>query len=247
MRARYNGYTLPEGRWNISKQISTTFNEAKQALSSIHTISIDGRLQGTNAAAIEAQYTLITAAYASNGFDFVVFLPTGAISERLSLLTRDAIGGVRVTQNPSVESLENAQYTTYLPIRIMLEAEYPAAGVSSLLVSFRESVAFEGGGPVLDWYRPIVGVPTRGIVRQIDTYRAVQSGEAVGYSDYPRLGTPAGAPPPIWGIQNLNRNPQITQGSPERRGGTYLNFPLQWSYEFESASPLFGSPNLWPS
>lgn len=247
MRARYNGYTLPEGRWSISKSITSNENEAKQELSQIHTISIDGRLQGASAAAIEAQYSLITAAYAYNGFDFVVFLPSGAISDRLSLLTRDAIGGVRVTQKPSVESLENAQYTTYLPIKLVLEAEYPNAGISSALVSFRETVTFEGGGPVLDWYRPIRGVPTKGIVRQIDTYRAVQSGEAVGYADYPRLGTTAGPPAPIWGIQNLNKNPQVTLGSPERRGSTYINFPLQWSYEFESATPLFGRPNLWPT
>ncbi len=247
LTARYRSFTFPEGRWSISKTLQGNENPAKQELTVTHRVAIDGRLQATSAAGIEAQYALLSAAYAVNGGDFLVFLPTGARSDQLSLLSLDALGGVRVTQKPSLGSLENAQYVTYLPVTITLEAEY-VSGNSPLnaLSSFEESLSFEGGGPVQDWYRPIKGTPSKGIVRQADTYRATQTGKAVGYFDYPRLGTTAGAPPPIFGIDALNRNPQVSLGSPEKLGSSYVNFPVSWTYEFESATPLFGTPNRWP-
>lgn len=247
MRAKYNTFTFPDGRWSISKSITSNENEAHQELSTIHRVDIDGRLQADSAALIEAQYTLLTRAYSVNGEDFLVFLPTGGISERLSLRSAGSLGGVRVIQKPSIEGLENGQYTTYLPVKISLEAEYPSTNSDILLTSFRETVNFEGGGPVHGWYRPIRGLPTKGIVRQLDTYRATQSGSAVGYLDYPRLGTIAGAPPPIWGFQHLNANPRVSRDSAELHNGSYINWPITWSYEFESATPLFGSPNLWPT
>lgn len=248
MRAKYNSFTFPEGRWSISKTITSKENDAQQEIAVVHRVEIDGRLQAATPAAIEAQYTLLATAYASNGFDFLVYLPTGAISERLSLLSNDAKGGVRVLQKPSISSLENGQYATYLPVKIVLEAEYDSPNApTTLLVSFEETLHFEGGGPIYDWYRPIKGFPTKGMVRQADTYRAVQSGTAVGYNQYPSLGTISGAPPPIFGINKLNKNPQVSLGTPtDVKGGSYNSWPISWTYEFESATPLFGTPTLWP-
>jgi hypothetical protein len=248
MRARYNGFTFPEGRWSISKTISSNENAAKQEITVIHRVDIDGRLQGTSPSQIEAQYNLLNAAYSVNGFDFTVFLPTGGLSNRLSLSARDAIGGVRVVQKPSIGQLENGQYVTYLPVKISLEAEYGSDNAPiNALVSFQENLRFDGGGPISAWYRPIKGRPTKGMVRQADTYRAVQSGSAVGFSDYPQLGTISGAPPPIFGINMLNKNPDVNLGTPELRGRVYINWPIEWTYEFESSSPLFGTPNRWPT
>jgi hypothetical protein len=245
MRAKYNTYTLPEGRWSISKVMHSNENTARQEMTVTHKVDIDGHLSGANAAAIEAQYTLLTAAYATNGFDFIVFLPSGRISDRLSLLSRGSLAGVRVMQKPSIQSLEHGQYALYLPVKISLEAEY-ISGTSAMLTAFEETLDFEGGGPLFDWYRPIRGLPSKGFVRQADTYRATQSGKAVGFGDYPSLGTISGAPGPIFGIELLNRNPKVSRGSPEKRGLVYINWPISWTYEFESSSPLFGSPNRWP-
>lgn len=247
MQAKYNTFTFPEGRWSIVKTIQSNENDARQELTVTHRVEIDGRLQATSAAGIEAQYSLLTAAYNTNNFDFIVYLPTGAVSDRLSLLKEGAIGGVRVTQKPSIGPLENGQYVTYLPVKITLEAEYVSANAPTVMLSaFEETLSFEGGGPIYDWYRPIKGYPSKGVVAQADTYRAIQSGRAVGYLDYPRLGTISGAPAPIFGIANLNRNPRVSRGNAEKRGSTYINFPVTWEYSFESASPLFGSPNAWP-
>lgn len=247
MRAKYNNYVLPEGRWNISKTMTSNENAARQELTITHQVSIDGMLQGASAAVIEAQYTLLMLAYSVNNFDFIVYLPSGIISQRLSLFALGSLGGVRVMQKPSLQGLENAQYTTYLPVKIALEAEYGSDNApDKALSSFDETLNFDGGGPLFDWYRPIKGLPTKGQVRQADTYRAVQSGKATGFGSYPQLGTVSGAPSPIFGIDALNKNPQVSLGSPEKRGSVYINWPISWEYSFESASPLFGVPNRWP-
>ncbi len=122
MQASYNSHTLPEGRWSITKTLTSNENAARQELTVIHRIEIDGQLQGAGSTAIETAFVAIHNAYSVNGGDFIVTLPDSSISDRLSLYSSLAIGGVRVLQKPSLSSLANGQYATYLPVKIILES-----------------------------------------------------------------------------------------------------------------------------
>jgi hypothetical protein len=235
----YNSYRHEQGECDISLTIERVENEARQVTSEINRIRVAGMLCGTStAAAMDKKFARLLAAYSVNGYDFKVFLPGGQILSQLSLASAPALGGVRIIRRPSIESLRNAAYTTYLPYTIELEAEYPAAGAGSLLREFSESLIREGGQSLRRWQYPLVGSPVQQVVRKRDTYRARQVGFAVGAYDYP---IPAS---PLWPAARID-NRQPTKTSPRRRGAFSTDFRIEWDYEFESLTPLLGDPHTW--
>lgn len=239
MISKYGTYAFGEGRCNISRSIRNVENDARQVVSQIVRLEVEARLGGTTtAAAMDTAVRNLLTAFESNGKDFVVYLPDGSTASQLSLYSAPAMGGVRVIEGPTLPSLANAAYVTWLPVTFVLEAEYPADNAGGLLLDFEETITFEGGGPQYGWLKPLVGVPQRQLLRQRDTYRATQSGFSIGAFARPL------PPNPLW-LNALMKNPSAIKRSPKRRGGTYTDFYTAWEYTFESDSPLVGNPNVW--
>jgi hypothetical protein len=51
---------------------------------------------------------------------------------------------------------------------------------------------------------------------------------------------------PVFGVQNLIGNPRIERSSPRRYGRGLKEYPIAWTYQFESVTPLVGLPGIPP-
>jgi hypothetical protein len=80
--------------------------------------------------------------------------------------------------------------------------------------------------------------PQKQKIYTYSTYSATQRGEVVGYRAYPQV------PNAIF-PNALMKAPVIERQSPRRRGNGYEEFPVSYTYEFQSATPLVGKPNVW--
>lgn len=240
MHCRLGNYEFPEGRVEITRRDTPEFNDARQVISNTIRLDCSSALYASSASEMDGLVTLLLQAFQQGGNDFLVFLPGGSVRTQLCLLNSGAIGGVRVVQPPTIESLKNGGYVTWLPFSFALEAEYPAAAAGALYREWSESITFD---PLTReaWLLCLHGSHQKQQVRERPFYRAVQSGRAVGYLGYPS------PPRPIWFNAWMNRDTQPDLESPRRRGSDYVDYPISWRYEFQSDRPLSGVPNPWPS
>lgn len=236
MVPKYGNYAHPIGECEISLTADVVENDAYEPIEVIRRVQVSGLLLADSPAAMNAKVSALQAAYSANGYDFRVYLPNGTTVSRLTLLNAGSNGGVRITQLPSFPSIAGAGYVTNLKYTLALEARYPVANSSSLLKSFEETLTFEGGGPVYGWLKPLAGKPVKQLLRQNDTYRATQTGSAVGAYSRPS------PPSPLWASSMLVA-PTTTKRSPLRRGSGFVDYGISWSYQFESDSPLRAEPN----
>jgi len=183
----------------------------------------------------------LTAAYAVDGRDLVLLLPSGSPSH-LQLLSRDCNGGTKVMQRPSFPDFRGAGYTGYLPYSIVVEGTRDITGGEDGLLNFSEQLSFEGGGPRFGLRETLNGLPIRQQLRRATIYRATQAGTATGRYSYP---TP---PRPLW-PGAMPEAPKIVYQAPRRRGSAgrdrYTEFVTSWQYVFESPAPLRGRPTIW--
>jgi hypothetical protein len=243
MTPKYGTYDMTDGvlgRISVSTEVEIVENDARQVVSRIERRIIEGHLGGTTTnAQMDDKVRRLRNAFAVNGRNFSVYLPGGNTLSQLSLLNTGSLAGVRVKNGPNLQAA-GASYVTWQPYTVTLEAEYPAAGSSLLYREFEETIEVEGGGRVDGWLKPLNTGPIRQTLMQQDTYRARQSGMAVGL--YARPSPPA----PIWPAF-LIRAGRFSKRSPKPRGAFSQDFAISWSYEFESNVPLTGEPNQWPS
>jgi hypothetical protein len=203
---------------------------------------IQGRLQAADQATLSAAITALETAYSVPGQDVGFYFDDGAPTTHL-IRSADTIGGVRVVVPPGYPQGKGAEYSTFRGYAIALEAEL--ADDRAGLLNWHETLGFKGGGPQFGFLEPINGLPQKQLLKQFTTFRATQSGEAVGYLGYP---SPAA---PIWPeAEHINQR-EIRYELPRRSGppasASYTQFKVTWSYTFEDAGPLVGSPTPWPN
>jgi hypothetical protein len=206
-----------------------------------HRYQLQGALVADSESAMDAAYAALAAAY-YDGRDLALVFTAGG-DTTLLLETASCNGGTKVTRGPSLPEMRNAAYTAYLPYAITVEGEIEATGRNTDLLSFTETIQRSGGGPRYAMRETLNSLPIRQQVRRSTIYRVTQSGTAVGLYSYPQV------PPPLFPAALLEA-PVVTLVSPKRRGGainsrTYTEFAVQWSYSYESAGPMAGSPTLW--
>lgn len=197
--------------------------------------TIEGMLIGDDVADITTKIKALELAYKRRNVDAVLLDSTTQTAHKL--IDANCLGGIRVVAPPSFPEGGNAEYTTWRTYRIVLEADVPVneGDPATQVLSWRETVETSGGGPLYAWTTPINGIPQRQVVRARTTYRATQSGQAVGYTAYP---TPSA---PLW-PGSLMERPRIQRQSPQRRGNDFQEFAISWSYVFESSSQMSGVP-----
>lgn len=148
----------------------------------------------------------------------------------------NSLSGVLVDAIDFPPDSGTGQYATARGFSITLRAVYPRQNLA--YQDFREEIAVSGtGGPRTVLIETISGVPQRQVTAKRTIVTARQSGHAVGLKQYPPY------PNPIWpAVEKVDRRQQ-GKGSPRNDGGTFVEWPITWSYEFESPAPLFGTPN----
>jgi hypothetical protein len=243
---RYGNFdhALHDAAVAISKETLTS--EAGQGYGVRERWRVTGFLQAADQASLSTAIATLQQAYSFNYRAAGIFLDNGTATPH-QLPALSPIGGTRVVEAPSFPDggAATAEYTTFRTYSLTLECEsvYPGFASGLVLLSWVETLAFQGGGPRFVHLQPLIGLPQKQLVATSTPYRVTQSGEAVGLGAYPN------PPFPIWPeAEHVDRR-RITPRSPKAVGGTDLrfrDFPINWSYEFESVLPLSGQPTTQP-
>lgn len=236
MYIQYGNYRHASGEVELSIDRETLYLESQTPYAYKHRWQLSGELVGDGQDDIDAKVAALEAAYSVHGLDLSLRKTSGAPT-RLILPNAGSFDGVKVVGPVQYPSNRGAVYATHIPYRITLEAEYPIADPRLLIVRFRETLQRSGGGPLVNVLETLEGPPVMQQGKLCPAYRVVQTGEAVGLYQYPPV------PPPLWPDKQI-RPVQVTQSSPDRRGQSWLNWPVSWSYEFASATPLLGRPHV---
>lgn len=244
MILKFGTYSHADGECKLSIQKDTVRAQSGIPVSTVVRWEIEGLLIPTAGASdtvadLTTKILALEAAYKQIGVD-ALLLTAGGSATAHALRSAGSVGGVQVVKPPSFPSGEQAEYATYRRYTVGLEAEYligdgTGGGNGSEgadVMNWQETITISGGLPLYAWTRPIFGIPERQIARQHTTYTATQSGSAVGYS---RLPDP---PLPLWPAALVSRS--VGNSSPQAKGSGYVEYPISWTYQFESAEKLIG-------
>jgi hypothetical protein len=205
---------------------------------------ISGMLFGDDVAALNTAIALLEASYSISGGS-IYLLDNNAAETVHQLATSNTIGGVQIVQPPSFPEGRGAEFTTFRQYRISVEAMKPTGNPESAIISFNETLTFNGGGPRDVFHELRNGSPFKWRVSEQTVYTATQAGSAVGYGGYPFY------PSPIWPDAEDQPSRQRSPGSPKTMGvgstRRRVEFPISWSYRFHSAQALIGAPTMRPT
>jgi hypothetical protein len=203
------------------------------------TVKVEGYLEADTQAELTALQLTLETALRVPYRNLVLLQDTGAASSA-RLLNAPSVTGCRVTDGPNFPS-GAGEFATLRRFDFTCEAEYVIPTARSAVLSFNESVVAVGTGGPVTRHRPCVNAPpVKQVTYPASVIRTTQSGIAVGHADYPDF------PNPLWPESELLDQRQRQRGSPRQAGRGYLEFPVSWSYVFESLRPLAGLPNRPP-
>lgn len=235
----YGNYRHANGEVAIVIDKANVLNAAGIALSQEVRWNLQGMLvnQSGNPTTLAGMIRNLENAYSVPNQDLVLFQPDGSTVSSHFLYAGSTLGGVRITKPVSYPQGTGPQGVTYRTYSIEIAALLPL-GAETGLSEFHEEIQSSGGGPARGLLEPLMGLPVEQLRKQNTIYRATQQGRAVGFGAYPTI------PGPMW-PQALITSPNITMGSPQRVGNSYINWPISWIYQYESANQLSGAPNIW--
>lgn len=246
MRLRYGSYVHDLGSPAVAIARQTIFNDAQVPIGYTDRWDINGMLTASTQAALNAKIVALERAYSANGRDATLLLDSGSASAHV-MRNSSTISGVRVVAPPSYPAGGAGEFATYRTFNVSLEAETRYQNTADWLLSFEESLSFSGtGGPVFGFLEPLQDKPVKQKLKAFSLVRVTQSGKAVGHGSYP---DPLNISPPLWPDAELEHQRLIVPGSPKRLGpasdANYIEYPVSWTYQFESANPLRGKPRKW--
>jgi hypothetical protein len=216
--------------------VSALFNEAGQRYATRHRWTIDGKLHAADQSALTAALNQLQVAYSTNGLNLGLYFENGSPTSHV-LDSAQAIGGVRIVEFGYPDGGRgSAEYSTFRSYRIVAEGDFPDTSIA--LLSYSEVLTFEGGGPRFVFLQTLNGLPQRQQVAQATPFRVTQAGEAVGHLVRPLPN------PPIWPQAEHRDQRRIERPTPKAVGPqgqvSYMEYPVRWSYFFESATELVG-------
>lgn len=200
-----------------------------------------GMTHADNATALTLELAAVEAAFRQQGVDAGFYEDNGTPTQHR--LQGSQLAGGLMVEPVSYEAGVGAEYTTYRNWTVSLLGRTRDASVQ--VVEWEESLTFIGGGPEYAFLPCIDAPPVKQLVKQYTTFKAIQSGRALGLLQY----IPPAAP--LWGTVHEHQHlRQLLYGLPDRIGkpgqAEFENFPTTWTYYFESVTPLVGSPTSWP-
>lgn len=197
-----------------------------------------GLAAGTQAG-ITAAVNALMAAYSQDGKDLVFFLDDGVTPTAHSLYNANTLGGTHV-RPPAFPNGTGAEYSTYRSYSIEVWGDVPLTQ-NNLLLEYDESIEVHGDGGPISVFLPVALGPwvwQQTTVASI--FRVTQSGRAKGLYAYPPFN------PPLWPANLLSQQVSLRSMSPRLRRNQYYEYPVSWTYPFESNTPLLSQPNFQP-
>jgi hypothetical protein len=242
MQAKWGSrYTFLENGCDIALRTRLVEYDGRPARY-ITRVSVAGWLEGDSQSNLSAQEAQLRAALiGADRQDFKFLTDLGGTSAA-SLLNSESISGVRVVDGPNFPGDTGAEYATVRRFDFEVEAEFVIHGTENRVLAWTESISIIGtGGPVRRIRVPINSpILVRQQISPRSVIRAVQRGQAVAHTRWPT------APRPNWPLYELVDQRMLDAQSPRRIGRGFVEYPLQWSYSFESDVPFVGFPNLPP-
>ena len=243
MRFFYGGYVHESSEVNFSAISRVVqFSATHRANILQETWSMYGKIvkQGAN-----SQSDIFTAlanmklAYSVNGYSAGMLDNNGNRTPFFFDNSR-AIGGVIVLNPISHEQMQGAESVTYLRFTFQLQMDSFLSSPFDIL-EYSEQLQFSDnqGLPLQVARVPIYGQPIIQNVSTASFYYATQSGTA-------KLRTPNPNPePPLFpnSFSGEDGSRQVAYTSPKIIRGVPVEYGVNWSYRFRSATPLFSSVN----
>jgi hypothetical protein len=181
----------------------------------------------------------ITAAYSQDGQDLVFLFDDASTPTAHQLISANCNGGTRVTKPPSFpNTYGSGEYQPGYGRSYTFEVEGETQLLTAnVFLQFTESVSFKGNGGPIIVYQPVAQgqwIPQQ--TSETSLFRATQSGSAVGLYQYPDI------PAPLWPEALINQ--EIDAGLDSPRKWSRYEWPVKWSYTYQSNGPLVGLPNV---
>ncbi len=237
MQLRYGSLSFDVDSCETTLNIDTLTNQRGVPYCQVHQMNVSGYLAGADTATVSALCDTLEAALANPYRDLVLYSDAGPATH-MAMYNVGSTTGVIIT-GPRYPVGKGAELVTMRKFEFTARAEYPIGTGQNVLQMFRETVTVIGdGGPRFIMKPALIGPPQKQITQEQTVVRASQSGQAIGYLDYP---TP---PPPLWPQSEHREQRQITRSGGIFRGKVWQDFGVQWVYQFEGVGALSGKPNL---
>lgn len=239
MRLLVGSFPFAVNSTDVRRRVSAVLSDRGKPVRYTHTLTVRGELEGDSQAELSAASAALQAALLTQYQD-IVFLDDSGSPTDTALYNGTSISGVRVLDLDFPNDYGGAEYATLRSFSFVAQADYLAGPDDT--VRYSESIAVTGtGGPVFRMRTPISGPPVKQMISTHSPVRATQSGEWVGLLKYPPI-----APAPLWRDHELVEQRVVRKLTPRVGGGGYFEYPIAWSYSFESAGPLTGPPGNPP-
>lgn len=199
-----------------------------------YSVGIKGVIHGADQNTVKANIALLEAAYLVDGNDLILYADDQSTVLH-GFLSSSFLGGTRVTSRPSYPIGTGAEYSTFRNYEITVEGDLP--NTANNILDYEDNIEFEGtGGPRYVFLETDVGPPQQQVTRQQTLYRARQQGRSMGMFTYAPVAPPF-APGALQPAQT-----RVKFASPKRVGNNLAYYTAEWSYFFESSTPLTGLP-----
>lgn len=192
---------------------------------------------GGNVQRMRRMIAALEAAYAIPGQDLML-TDNGQLTHHY-LRSIDCLGGTKIIRPVTYPTTFGPENITKRTFNVTVGGRVVTAAAATL-VRYQERFAFSGGGPE---YGHMVSRNARAVKilkTRFVPYRAIQSGSATGYGEYPEI------PAPLWPWALLRpEDPGVSYEIGESFGGVLINKTVSWNYEYESIQPLIGLPSYF--
>lgn len=249
LRVGTYSFTVNSVRVQTSRSVEFTGPLQNIPIREKHTLTADGWLygDGADATAIQLDLTNKTAALrlglAQRNQDIILYRDDGGMSATF-LRSAGSITGIKVVSGPDFDTTPSGNdYANERHFRFVAEAVYPSGYfLGSNVIDFHEHVSISGGLPKFLVKPCINAAPQKQLLYPMTPWVATQSGSAIGWLDYPNPINPLW--PDALNGRTIDRDEPQYAG-PLAPAPRYTHFPVRWSYQFESPTPLVGIPNRW--
>jgi len=238
MILKYGAYAHDPNEATLAISRQPRRNAAGRIVGYVERWRIAGIKQSTTQANLSTALAALKAAYASGGRDLGLYLDDGVTPTAHLLASATSLGGTRVV-GVEFPVGRGAEYSTFRSYQIAVEAEYLDADAG--LLSYFETLHFTGAGGPLFRYLPTLNGPwQRQMVAESSNYFVTQRGQAIGSRSYPVF------PGPLWPSAEHRERRVVEYRTPRASGRTPsgdTEWPVAWTYVFESHAAMNGLPN----
>jgi len=192
-------------------------------------LTVGGSLVATSEATMTTAIAALETAYSEDGHTGGLYQTDGTLVDEHSIEQNQyTIGKVRVSSLGWPQG--GGVYATNREFLVTLEAEYFEPGTSNIL-EFNETLRHIGtGGPRRVVIPLIDGAPQIQYPQLVTAQYAIQSGRSLGLQGYVlpnKIAYPS--------HEEVHRR-DIAMTDPEYVNGTYLNYPMTWTYYFSGTN-----------